>query len=83
MEILMIFNSMDMIIVLYWVMKRTKALQYTDVIFNPYKYKELKRVTQLSLKTPKTHPNGHHARLQTKVWQIDGQLRANNKIYKA
>ena len=59
-------------------MKRTKALQYTDVIFNPYKYKELKRVTQLSLKNPKTHPNGHHAGLQTKVGQIDAQLRANN-----
>ena len=64
-------------------MKRTKALQYTDVIFNPYKYKELKRVTQLSLKTPQTHPNGHHAGLQTMVGQIDAQLRSNNKIYKA
>ena len=64
-------------------MKRTKTLQYTDVIFNPYKDNELKKVTQLSLKTPKTLPNGHHTGVLTKVRQIDAQLRANNKIYEA
>ena len=64
-------------------MKRTKTFQYTDVIFNPYKDNELKKVTQLCLKTPKTLPNGQHTGVLTKVRQIDAQLRANNKIYEA